>query len=228
MSAATLPQAPGASTAKTTGILSIVLGILCLPVGLVLAIIALVQHHKAKRAYATNPESFQPVGSVGLVTAILGLVVPPVLAMIGILAAIAIPSFLKYQGQARDKVALSTMTETLRDLVVEYDRLAAGQTATERIPPALEAKLRSIGAGSKNPWNPATPAFTYTIEVIKAADQGSLAQAAETRATEKGVSVFVMALPDPSSGYPGHLAGAVRVLVPRNEKSVITKVQALD
>jgi chromate transport protein ChrA len=86
MSVSNLPRAPGASTAKTTGILSIVLGILCLPVGLVLAIVALVQHHKAKSAYAANPGDYQPVGKVGLVTAILGLVIPLTLAMIGMAA----------------------------------------------------------------------------------------------------------------------------------------------
>ena len=87
MSVSTLPRAPGASTAKTTGILSIVLGVLCLPVGLVLAIVALVQHHKAKSAYAANPGDYQPVGNVGFVTAILGLVIPLTLAMIGMAAA---------------------------------------------------------------------------------------------------------------------------------------------
>src|ERR1035438_8437281 len=151
MSVSTLPRAPGASTAKTTGILSIVLGILCLPVGLVLAIVALVQHHKAKRAFAGSPEAFQPVGSVGLVTAILGLVIPLMLAMVGMVAAIMFPSFLRYRGQARDKAAVSIMNETLQELVGEYDRLVVERTVPEGIPTALESRLRSIGPGSTNP-----------------------------------------------------------------------------
>lgn len=228
MSVSTLPRAPGASTAKTTGILSIVLGILCLPMGLVLAIVAFVQHHKAKTAFAANPEDYQPVGKVGFVTAILGMVIPLTLAMIGMAAAMVFPTFLKHRGQARDKVALSIMNETLRELVGEYDRLVVKKTVPVGIPSALESKLRSLVAGSKNPWNPVAPAFTYTIEVVKPIDPDLLAQEAEARAIEQGVSVFAIALPDPSHGYPGYLIGAVRVLGPVNGKPVVTKVLALD
>jgi F0F1-type ATP synthase membrane subunit c/vacuolar-type H+-ATPase subunit K len=86
MSVSTLPRAPGASTAKTTGILSLVLGPICLPVGLVLAIVALVQQRKATRAVAESPGAFQPVGRTGFVTAIVGLVLSLTLATFGMVA----------------------------------------------------------------------------------------------------------------------------------------------
>jgi type II secretory pathway pseudopilin PulG len=229
MSVSTLPQAPGAGTAKTTGILSIVFGILCFPVGLVLAVIALVQHNKAKAAQAANPEGYQPVGSVGLVTGIIGLVMPVLLFFIGIVAAIAIPALLGQRDRARSLAARSNLSATMSELMGEYDRLALDRTPREAIPAGLESKLQSLGASAKNPWNPASPAFNYTIEVVEAATPDALTQAAEARATEKGVAVFVISLPDPSrSNSGGFLAGAVRVQTPVNGKTVFTKVLALD
>jgi len=228
MSASTLPLAPGASTAKTTGILSIVLGLLCFPVGLVLAIIALVQHNKAKTAQAASPEAYQPVGSVGLVTAIVGLVMPLVLMIIGIIAAIAIPALLGQRGRARDKAAIATMTSTMSDLVMEYDKQVENRITREEIPVRLESKLRILGAEVKNPWNPGRPAFTYRIELVDTPTPEGLSEVARARAVEKGASVFVMSLPDPSRSRGGQLAGAVRVQTSLNGSPVVTKVIALD
>jgi len=228
MSASTLPLAPGASTAKTTGILSIVLGLLCFPVGLVLAIIALVQHNKAKTAQASSPEAYQPVGSVGLVTAIVGLVMPLVLMIIGIIAAIAIPALLGQRGRARDKAAIATMTSTMSDLVMEYDKQVENRITREEIPVRLESKLRILGAEVKNPWNPGRPAFTYRIELVDTPTPEGLSEVARARAVEKGASVFVMSLPDPSRSRGGQLAGAVRVQTSLNGSPVVTKVIALD
>lgn len=228
MSTTTLPQAPGAGTAKTTGILSIVLGLLCFPIGLVLAIIAIVQHNKAKGAVLANPGVYQPVGGVGLVTAIIGLVMPLVLAFIGIVAAIAIPALLGQRARARDKVAVATMTSTLSDLMADYDLQVESRAAMERIPSHMEAKLRSLGEGIRNPWNPNAPAFTYTIEVMEAADRDSIIGWVQARAMEKGVSVFMISLPDASRGRNGYLAGAVRIHTSTKGSPVITKVVELN
>jgi len=228
MSASILPQAPGASTAKITGILSIILGLLCFPVGLVLAIVALVQHNKARNAQAASPEAYQPVGSVGLVTAIVGLIMPLVMVIIGIVAAIAIPALLGQRSRARDKAAVATMTSTLSDLVMEYDKQVEGRTAREEIPARLESKLRALGAQEKNPWNRALPAFTYRIELVNDATPEDLSEVARARAVEKGVSVFVLSLPEPSRARGGQLAGAVRIQTLMNGSPVVTKLVALD
>jgi uncharacterized membrane protein len=228
MSTTFLPQAPGASTAKTTGILSIVLGLLCLPVGLILAIIALVQHNKAKGACLANPGMYEPVGNTGLVTAIIGLILPLVLAIIGIIAAIAIPALLGQRGRARDRASMSNMTSAVGDLVGEYDRLVENRTPRESVPTALETKLRAIGADTKNPWDPTVPAFTYTIEVVDGVDRDSLTSLVQSRATQKGVSVFMITLPDASRAQRGYLAGAVLLQAPVNGSPVRFKVVELD
>ncbi|HJW42859.1 MAG TPA: hypothetical protein VJ463_00260, partial [Geothrix sp.] len=226
--ASNLPLAPGASTAKTTGILSIVLGLLCLPVGLVLAIVALVQHNKAKSTCAAAPDTYQPVGNVGLVTAIIGLVLPVLLVFTGIIAAIAIPALLGQRGRARDKAAMAALTGTLGDLVLEYDRQVAANAPPSALPGALEAKLKDLGREARNPWNPAAPPFVYTVGVVEGADADTLAALARARATEKGAPVFLLAPSDPAQARQGWLAGAVRLQQPINGESVYTKTVPLD
>lgn len=228
MSTTTLPQAPGASTAKTTGILSIILGFLCFPIGLVLAIVALVQHQKAQRAFAANPGSFLPVGNTGLVTAIVGLIMPVVLALIGIVAAIAIPALLGQRSRARDKACISTLTTTTADLLGEYDRLVANRTPREAIPSALEGRLKVLGTTEKNPWDPRAAAFADTIQVTDSADGELLAVQVQALAQAKGTVVFLLSLPDPERTRSGYLAGAVRIQTPVDGSPVLFKIVQLD
>ena len=135
-----LPLAPGATTAKTTGILSLIFAFLCLPVGIVLAIVALVQHSKAKTAYSLSPGSYQPVSSVGRTTAIIGLVLPVLLFFIGLVSAIAIPALLGQRGRARDKASIATMTSAIADLM--EPKLLVPDTPKTR--PVVRQKLRQI------------------------------------------------------------------------------------
>jgi hypothetical protein len=100
-----LPEAPGARAARICGILAIVLALTCLgiPVALVLGIVALVQHSKAKRLARAEPLRWGPVSSTGLVTGIIGLVIPVLmLPVTGIVAAIAIPALLGQRERARN------------------------------------------------------------------------------------------------------------------------------
>jgi hypothetical protein len=231
MSASTLPRAPGAKAARTSGILAIVFALTCVgfPIAIILGITALVQQAKAQRLAKAQPGTFEPVTATGLVTGIIGLALPFfMLPIVGIASAIAIPALLGQRGRARDKAAEVTMAGAMSDLVGEYDRLVEQRMPREAIPSGLEAKLRSLGADTRNPWNPAIPAFSYSIEVVELRDSGALAEAAEARATEKGVAVFVISLPDPSRGNAdGYLAGAVRLGAPLNGKPVMSKVVTL-
>jgi len=232
MTVSALPRAPGARAAKTSGILAIAFALTCIgfPIAIILGITALVQQAKAKRLVKAQPGTYAPVTPTGLVTGIIGLVLPFfMLPIVGIASAIAIPAFLGQRGRARDKAAMSNMIGTMPDLVEEYDRLVEQRAAREVIPSGLEAKLRSLGTGTRNPWNPALPAFHYAIEVVEVEGAEALAEAAEARATEKGLAVFVISLPDSSHGHTGaYLAGAVRLQAPLNGKPVMSKVMALD
>jgi len=223
-----LPVAPGASAAKTTGILSLIFAFLCLPVGIVLAIVALVQHSKAKTAYSLSPGSYQPVSSVGRTTAIIGLVLPVLLFFIGLVSAIAIPALLGQRGRARDKASIATMTTAIADLAGESDKQRELGVPVERLSAQLEVKLRALGSTTLNPWDTSTPAFTYTVQVVRAGDSSVAADQARGLAADKGRSVFVLALPDAINNRPGYLAGAVRLETPVNGSRVFTKVIELD
>ena len=126
MTVSALPRAPGARAAKTSGILAIAFALTCIgfPIAIILGITALVQQAKAKRLVKAQPGTYAPVTPTGLVTGIIGLVLPFfMLPIVGIASAIAIPAFLGQRGRARDKAAMSNMIGTMPDLVEEYDRL---------------------------------------------------------------------------------------------------------
>jgi hypothetical protein len=104
MSATALPQAPGAGAAKVCGILAIILALTCvgIPVAIILGIVALVQQAKAKRFAKAQPESYAPMPATGLVTGIIGLVLPVLLLpILGIGAALSMPALLSSREQVR-------------------------------------------------------------------------------------------------------------------------------
>jgi hypothetical protein len=229
MSFSPLPEAPGASAARTLGILSIVFGLLCFPVGLVLAIIALVQHNKARSAFAAAPGAYAPVSGTGLVTAIVGLVMPLVLVIVGIIAAIAIPALLGQRSRARDKAAIANLVSMQADLVGEFDKALDEKIPTPAIPARLEAKLRAVGGGTRNPWSPsAGPAYVYTVAVVDAESSEAIADQAKSRVPEKGQAVFVVTLPTSNPARSGYLAGAVSIETSVNGSRVFTKVTELN
>ena len=94
--------APGARGAKLCGIWSIIATVTCvgIPVGIVLAIIALVQQAKANRLAKENPDLYERPAATGLVTGIIGLAMPVLmLPFIGVVSAISIPAFVGYRQQ---------------------------------------------------------------------------------------------------------------------------------
>lgn len=96
--------APGARGAKLCGIWSLIASATCIgiPIGLVLAIIALVKQAKANRLAKENPDLYELPTNTGLVTGIFGLAMPVViLPFLGIVSAIAIPAFLTQRDNAR-------------------------------------------------------------------------------------------------------------------------------
>lgn len=97
-----LPEAPGAKAARTCGLLSILFAVTCagIPVAIVLGIVALVQHAKAKRQASEFPQDYRPPTASGFVMGLVGLVLPMLLLpFLGIMAAIAAPAYLGYRGR---------------------------------------------------------------------------------------------------------------------------------
>jgi hypothetical protein len=224
-----LVPAPGARGAKHCGIWSLILSCTCvgLPIGLVLAICALVLSAKARRLARENPGTYERPTATGLVTGIIGLAMPVVmLPFLGIVSAIAIPALLGQRGRARDKAAVANTVEGVGDLLNQFDRLREAQTPLPEIPARLESQLRSEHGIAKNPWNMAAPAYSFHIKVVSGLDREGVEQAACAEAGTLGQSVYVIELP--SDQQPGYLAGAVRTQLAIGGTNVQTKVAALE
>lgn len=223
-----LIPAPGAKGAKLCGIWSIVASLTCvgIPIGLVLAICALVMSAKARRLARENPEVYERPTATGLVTGIIGLAMPVVmLPFLGIVSAIAIPALLSQRSRARDRAAMETMVGRTGDLVGQYDKLSEAKMPSDQIPAALEAYLQQTVGQERNPWDPMTPAYRVHIEVLQGRDRDGMAEEAQSEATVLGQPVWVLELPAPdrySPGLtnPGFIAGAVRLQGPHTGSSV--------
>jgi len=84
-----------------------------------------------------------------------------VLAIIGIISAIAIPALLSQRARARDKAAITNMTGTMGDLVGAHDRASEnGLVVATEMTAVLTA---ANAAGARNPWDPTQPAYTAAL-----------------------------------------------------------------
>jgi len=216
MSASPLLPAPGAKAAKVCGILAIVFALTCvgIPVAVVLGIVALVQHGKAKRLARAQPESYEPVPATGLVTGILGLVLPVLLLPVaGIVSAIAIPALLSQRARAREmalRANFRTVQTKAEALVLDVQAKAPNQ------PLEAEALIRGLMADPglaalRNPWDPKVPA-------IQAAPEAGPGVICLFPGQEEagGVTTFSLKL---RAAYPGN--GGEKAL----EAEVITRTQ---
>lgn len=162
-----------------------------------------------------------------------------VLAIIGIISAIAIPALLGQRARARDKATISNMDGRIGDLVGQYDRLKEGGVAASVIPAQLQTYLTQTSGKDYNPWNPALPAFPATC-VTAGTDRSASAAATTvaTKVTNPGDVAFVVSPPQANiaatstaSAVPagaGFIAGAAKINGVVNGTSTVTKVSAVE
>ena len=143
-----------------------------------------------------------------------------VLAIIGIIAAIAIPALLSQRARARDKASIDNMVGRVGDLVGQYDKLReAGSTAFTT---KLTSYLVATAATDKNPWNPAVNAYGPV-----AAATGSTKTAFEANCAvgSLGKAMFYIAAPTNGVGFIG---GAVKVQNSINGSTTVKKSVAIE
>jgi len=223
-------EAPGAKASRVCGILAIIVSLTCvgIPIGVILGIVALVQHAKAKRLTRQFPEQYVSPSASGLVLGIIGLVMPLLmLPFAGIVSAIAIPALLGQRARAREKAVIFTMNSKLPGLAERYGRAQETGAHAMAIKADLDAFLQGFSGLEKNPYNPQAPAFRYTVGMTPACTEEEVAAAARSQAITLGEVVFVMSAPvDPQS--PRYVAGAVRTHLPMDGNQVSFKVIRVD
>ena len=252
MSTSPAAPPPGAKASKTCGSLAIAIAIasmvipaaialqikvhgILVAIGLILSCLgillalglsigALLLHRKARRWAKALLDADASIPATRRTYGILGLVLSLMAALIMFLAVLNLVS---NRRPARDASSQANLESAEGILVGEYDRLVTTEATPDVIPHLLEIKLWGVGGPDRNPWDPSSPAFTNTIEVVDAPDLASIAEIARTRAVERGRTVFVISMPDPSRGRDGYLAGAVLLGEPLNGRRVITKVTML-
>ncbi len=88
-----------------------------------------------------------------------------VLAIIGIISAIAIPALLSQRARARDKAAVSNLDSAIADMVGQWDKAReAGSDAAGAIG-HVASYMKATHANDKNPWNTGIAAYISTFAI---------------------------------------------------------------
>ena len=130
-----------------------------------------------------------------------------VLAIIGIISAIAIPALLSQRSRARDKSCIQNMTGRVGDLVGQFDKEKEAGNAFGTIVTNLGTYIGNTGGADKNPWTPSTAAFDVVVGTGAATTQAAAITEIGTACTTKGLVEFIVA--PPGTGTPGFVEGGV-------------------
>jgi prepilin-type N-terminal cleavage/methylation domain-containing protein len=153
-----------------------------------------------------------------------------VLAIIGIISAIAIPALLGQRARARDKSSISNMDGRVGDLVGQYDKLRESGLTVSTIVTSLSNYIKATGGADKNPWNANDAAFNTAVTNIGTGTTQSAAVAGmktlATTANDKGQAQFGMYVP--GAGVPGFIGGAVLIDGKVNGSTIVAKVTAIE
>jgi hypothetical protein len=209
MSDPRLPEAPGARAGRVCGVLALVF-LPVFPLSLLLGIIAIIQGNKAKRLAYARPGAYRAPGSAPVVMGALVIILLPVLT--GILAAVAIPAYVQFQGGAKNAAALSNLRVGLTDLVTAYVDLKASSQPDAQVVQGLSTHLATLTGHTRNPWNAAVPAYAFEIKVVTGLAPEEVEAVAKARAVALGQGVFVVQMPASGGGgasREGVLAGAI-------------------
>jgi type IV pilus assembly protein PilA len=149
-----------------------------------------------------------------------------VLAIIGIISAIAIPALLGQRSRARDKSAVSNLVGMVDDGVGQYDKKKEAGSTTANILTAIQTYMTANHGSDKNPWDANTPAYAATISVLAGNATQSAFLTAMTTPTALGqVQMYVQ---HPNSTVGGFVGGIVKVQNTINGQTTVRKASAIE
>ncbi len=144
-----------------------------------------------------------------------------VLAIIGIISAIAIPALLNQRARARDKSAMQNTVSRVAEIASQIDQLNEAQVPAGDLADRIGQYITTTTGAARNPWagkggapnqaiNPAVTDFGAGASANK--DAFDLALAGLAGADTLGQGQFGFQLP--SAVNPGFCGGAVYVYTP--------------
>ena len=154
-----------------------------------------------------------------------------VLAIIGIISAIAIPALLGQRARARDKSAISNMEGRVGDLVGQYDKYREIGLSAGAIKSSLGNYLNNTGGKEKNPWYPtatASIAFNTVVASLTGTSQAAIISNLKGKATSATKGQVQFGIIPPTTGVPGFIGGAVFIDGKMNNSNVVYKVTAIE
>ncbi len=156
-----------------------------------------------------------------------------VLAIIGIISAIAIPALLSQRARARDKAATDNCVSRVGDLVGQWDKFREDGLSPANAITSMQNYLKATGGADHNPWSgtggaPAS-AFNATFATVAGTTASTFATnlAATAVAGKIGQVQFGYVLPT-ASGAPGFFGAAVYVQQMIDNSHTVTKVSSLE
>ena len=148
-----------------------------------------------------------------------------VLAIIGIISAIAIPALLGQRARARDKTAVSNLDSIVADMVGQWDKGREAGTTASTVRSNIQTYINTGHSKDMNPWDASLAAYNTTI----GAGGGTTASgfAAAITPTVKGQVLLAMQLPN-GSAVPGFVGGGVLLDGKFNGSTTYKKVTAIE
>ena len=149
-----------------------------------------------------------------------------VLAIIGIISAIAIPALLSQRARARDKAAIANCENSVGDLVGQWDRWKELGVSSTTIAGSLNNYLINNHVGEKDPWIGSLPAYVAKGSVSGAATMSAFLSSLKGLGTQKGQAAFAYQLP--SGTTPGFIGLATTTANKVNNSTVFAKASAIE
>lgn len=147
-----------------------------------------------------------------------------VLAIIGIISAIAIPALLAQRARARDKAAISNTVGRVDDLVGQYDKFKEAGLASAAIVTSMNNYLVATTGKDKNPWDTASPAYAAIATLAGNATKSTF----EAAMTATNLGEARMYVQTPGAAGVGFLGGAVKVQNAINGSTLVKKSVAIE
>ncbi|MBL0211789.1 MAG: prepilin-type N-terminal cleavage/methylation domain-containing protein [Holophagaceae bacterium] len=149
-----------------------------------------------------------------------------VLAIIGIISAIAIPALLSQRARARDKAGISNMVSMIDDGVGQYDKAKEKGLASAAITTSLNAYLAATHPATKdkNPWNTAAGAYIQTFTAGTAGTKSAFLNGM----TAGSLGTAKMYIAYPTSTLGGWIGGIVKVQNTIDGSLTVRKATAIE